>query len=155
MRHVLVTLYLVFLTAGFLYSVFRVRVPLIPEVLFQLSYQAMAPYQNYSTQNFDLAAEGLRDDGTWEPINMDIYLPFAPGERLVRTKMSTFGMRGEDARKVAYRKWAEQIRSLEAADGRAYEHVRIWNEHWPVSPAGFAYLRHSPFLERDLITTTL
>jgi|TARA_Y100000310_G_scaffold87902_1_gene84831 hypothetical protein len=106
----------------------------------------MAPYQTYRTSNEMLTAHGLQSDGTWVPISLDEYLPFLRGERGMRSYLLTFWAQGEEVLEQKYKELAQVTKRLEGDRGREWEDVRLTLEKWPMSPAGYEYLRHDPFI---------
>lgn len=146
---------LVFLTvtiAGFVFTMTRVYVPLIPRRLIHFSYGMMAPYQGDVPWNADLGAEGQRADGSWVDVDLDPYYPFEFGEKNVRMHMRSFKAFGDEVRREKFSELAEQLLAHERERGRPYQALRLSWYLWPRSPAGFTFLRHEPFfLERGVL----
>lgn len=111
----------------------------------------MAPYQQYRTFNEQLTARGKVGD-IWKAIDLAPYFPYVRGERAMRSYLVTFRKRGDTVWPRKYKEYAELIRLMEGRDGRQWEEVSLHIEHWPMSPAGYEYLRHDPFIEYKTIT---
>lgn len=125
--------------------------PAVPRALRQFSYGMMAPFQHYRTHNEELTAFGLRD-GSWHIIDMHPYLPFITGERAMRSYFRTFRKHKKHVQK--YGEFAEKLRLIEAGNGRSWESVKLVFQKWPMSTAGYFYLRHEPFIEETFIVQT-
>ena len=110
----------------------------------------MGPYQQYQTYNEELIAEGRRNDGAWERIDLLPYLPYMRGERAVRSYLISFRNKGENWTD-SYRDFARMLREHETAQGKNYESVRLLLERWPVSTTNYETLRASPFLSEQLL----
>ncbi len=146
LQHLVIVVYIAATASAFSYTLFRYKMPGVPDKLRRWSYGMMAPYQTYRTSNEMLTAEGLRSDGTWEDISLDEYLPFLRGERGMRSYLLTFWAQGEEVLAQKYKELADVTKRLESDRGRQWEDVRLTLEKWPMSPAGYEYLRHEPFV---------
>jgi len=151
LQQLVVVVFIAMTLSGMTYTLFRVKMPGVPRSLRQFSYGMMAPYQTYRTHNEQLTAEGKMPDGTWEIINMDEYLPFVTGERGMRSYLLTFRVQGDTVLDQKYTEFAMQIDRLESVRGRDWEAIRLSIQVWPMSPAGFEYLRHDPFIESEFL----
>lgn len=147
LQHLVVITYCVVTLSGLMYTLFRVHLPGVPLILSRFSYGMMAPFQHYLTYNEELIAEGRLEGGEWMRIDLDSYLPFVRGERAMRSYLVSFRVRGEEVWPQKYREFADKIQMLEEGDGRVWESVRLSFERWPMSPAGYSYLRHPPFTQ--------
>lgn len=158
LQHTAILSYLTITGAGFLYTMLRLRVPLLwPFAYF--SYSAMAPYQGYTTLNDELIAEGLREDGVWERIDPYPYLaPLRQGGRHIRLHLRGFLIfDADDATNRArlrekYTDLAWLLLDHEQRQGRSYNTIRLLWQEWPISPAGYDALQHDPFTDTELIT---
>ncbi|MBT5237477.1 hypothetical protein HOL63_03870 [Candidatus Peregrinibacteria bacterium] len=119
------------------YTLGRKQVPGVKWPFVTHFYAMMAPFQNYTTSNAELVAEGYRNR-TWERIDLTNYLPHSRGEIAIRTRMSSF-----NDKKSIYTAMAEKLQTMEAANGRVYSSIRIVWEKWPKSQYGF-YEGHTP-----------
>jgi hypothetical protein len=152
LRHAGILFYLLVTFAAFLFTMTRVRVPVLPWPLVAFSYGMMAPYQGYHPWNGDLRAEGLAASGGWERVDLSPYFPFGRGEANIRTFFLTFRARGESELRDQERKFARQVWVRESESGRTYRHLRMWREQWPASPLGFDALRREPFVTTELLS---
>ncbi len=146
LQQLVVAGYVAVTIAGFSYTMLRYWIPTVPRTLAVFSYGMMAPYQSYRTYNEELVAEG-RASGNWERIDLRAYMPFIRGERLHRGYLVGFHGKGQEYLSQKYREFARQVMRLESAHGRQWQSVRLRLEKWPVSPAGFEYLRQPEFIE--------
>lgn len=151
LQHLAITVYIAMTVGGLSYTLFRYVLPGVPHSVLQFSYGMMAPYQTYRTFNEDLTAHGMREDGVWERINLDEYLPFLRGERAMRSYLMTFRIQGERVLYTKYSELAEQIQRLERARGRDWKGIQLTLEKWPMSPAGYEYLHQDPFIETEFL----
>lgn len=146
MQQMAVAGYVAVTIAGFSYTMLRYWLPVVPRPLAVFSYGMMAPYQSYRTYNEELVAQG-RSGGSWERIDLHTYMPFIRGERAHRGYLVSFHGKGQAYLSQKYREFAHHIMRLEARQGRQWQSVRLRFEKWPVSPAGFEYLRQPEFIE--------
>ena len=144
--------YLAITLAGFLFTMFRVRLPL-PWILIRWSYNMMAPYQGDTDFNEELVAEGLAANDVWARIDLSPYLPFGDGERNVRMYLRSFRKSEDELALGAYQELAKQLFAREKDQGKAWMAVRLTWEEWPRSPEGFDALRKEPHLVRTFIVT--
>lgn len=151
LQQLVVIMFIAMTVSGMSYTLFRYKLPGVPRSLRQFSYGMMAPYQTYRTHNEELTALGLTPDGTWEIINMDEYLPFVQGERAMRSYLLTFRAQGDEILYKKYTEFAQIIQRLESERGRKWEDIKLTIQVWPMSPAGFEYLRHDPFIESEFL----
>ena len=150
-QHLVIICYILVTFAGFCYTMFRVWIPGVPRKLTIFSYGMMAPYQSYRTFNEELIAEGRVPGGAWEEINLDPYLPYIRGEKAHRSYLVSFRYGGKDIDEK-YREYARRVQQLEAQRGREWSGVRLTLEKWPMSPAGYEYLRVDTFAERNIVS---
>ena len=151
LQQLVVIVFIAATVSGMSYTLFRYKLPGAPRSLRQWSYGMMAPYQTYRTHNEGLTAEGKRADGLWAIINMDAYLPFIRGERAMRSYLLTFRAQGDQVLDQKYREFAHHIARLESDRGRPWDEIRLTIQEWPMSPAGYEYLRHDPFIESTFL----
>jgi hypothetical protein len=143
-------LYLLLTAAAFLYTMVRVRMPLIPWRALVYSYVMMAPYQGYEEVNADLYAEGLLPTGVWELIDLDTLYPFVRGEANFRRELGRNTYPTSDAEQATRdRAFAMRLLAVRHAAGRPYVAVRLSHDVWPVSLESFAALRTDLFLQRS------
>ena len=152
-QNIIILSFLVVTVSGFLLAVFGIRVPFVPTVLTNFSYQTMAPYQGFTTYHTEILAEGKTANGSWQRIDLTPYVAGASGERIVRMQMNSFRKHGDDALITAYKKRAQQILTIEVRQGKPYKAVRISREQWPLSPAGYNFLHLPAFTDRLHIAT--
>jgi len=149
--HAVVICYLLVTACGTFYAFTRIFPPVIPHAVTFFSYGLMAPYQSYAHFAFNVAAEGRSAGGEWQTIDLTQYQPLATmGERLMRMTDHSFGMR-QELIQPRYRDAANQLLRLENEKGKNFESVRLTWEQWPLSPAGYWFLHHDPFIERRLL----
>ena len=151
LQQLVVIIFIASTISGMSYTLFRYKFPGVPRSLRQWSYGMMAPYQTYRTHNEQLTAQGKRPDGTGEIINMDAYLPFLRGERAMRSYLLTFRAQGDIILNQKYTEFAGHIKRLESDRGREWESIKLTIQIWPMSPAGYEYLRHDPFIESEFL----
>lgn len=158
--HAVILFYVAVTLDGFAYTMLRVHSSVLPWGIVRYAYAAMAPYQGFRPWNMDLVAEGLRDDSLWEAIDLLPYYPaFSRGQINVRQQLLALRWRAQDTGDDAlvdraFTSLAEMIREREAAQGRVYSRVRLTWVEWPVSPAGYAFLRNPLFLRTTPLTPT-
>lgn len=119
----------------------------------------MAPYQGYHITNGDFLVQGRTAEGEWEVINIEPYFPsYLRGEKQVRKTFDSFSWNAshydEDPYVYMTKRYEEFLRNvkrLEEDRGRMYEELTLHWEDWPMSPAGFFYLRQEPFIERKFL----
>lgn len=152
LKHIGLMAYVWVTIAAFIYTMVRVRVPLIPRTVLIFSYGMMAPYQGYEEVNEDMYAEGLLQTGEWEPIDLDRFYPFVLGERVFRREIGRSTYPTNDAEQVLRdRTFATHLQAVLTSLGQPYSAVRIFHDMWPVSPQSFTALRTSPFLSRTFV----
>lgn len=135
---------LLFFGLGLLRSVLGIVVPVPPfRLLGYVSYQAMSPFQRYDTGHLSLAAEGLTAEG-WQRIDIEALFPGTDGERSVRMLLPAFLARGDEALCAA----RDELRRKLQHVFPQYAEIRLWQEAWPLSPAGEETLRSEPYLQR-------
>ena len=111
----------------------------------------MAPYQGDTSWNADFVYEGQKPDGTWEPIDVDAYMPYGFGERNVRKFLRVYQGLGPLGHRKKFLEYALMLLDRERANGRNYQAVRVWFEQWDRSPAGYEFLRLPAFTSRELL----
>jgi hypothetical protein len=141
--------YLTVTTAGFIFTMTRLEIPLIPKLLVWWSYGMMAPYQGDRPWNGDFLYEGQLADGSWVPIDITPYMPYEFGERNVRKHLKIY--KGE-LRVSKFTEFALMLLDRERARGTPYRSVRITYEQWPRSNGGYDFLRVPTFMTRSFIT---
>lgn len=151
LQHLVVVVFIAMTISGMSYTLFRYKLPGVPRSVRQFSYGMMAPYQTYRTHNEQLTAHGKHPDGSWEVINMDEYLPYVRGERAMRSYLLTFRVQGDEVLYTKYTEFAEQVKRLELDRGREWEAIKLTIQVWPMSPAGYEYLRIDPFIESEFL----
>src|SRR3989344_8507561 len=110
LTHTLIITYL-FLTAyAFFFTMVRQKISIVPEGVLHFFYGMMAPYQGYTTYNFDLLAEGKRDDGTWERIDLDPYYPMIRGHQVMFRRLRSFYTEDKARWKEKYTELAKLLR---------------------------------------------
>ena len=153
LQHILILTYLGVTAAAMLYTLFRIETP-VPWPVTRYFYGMMAPYQRYRTINEEMKAEGLTERGEWVKIPLEPYLPFLRGEQALRAYFVSFRvLYGDEERFRQYRLYAEKLREREAAAGRNFVEVRLFLIEWPMSPAGFDFLKQEPFLTSTPLAT--
>lgn len=147
----LIILYFIITTTAFCYAMAgQSPSPRFQPIIFY-SYGMMAPYQGYETFHQGLSAEGLKDNGTWESIDLDPYFPFLHGEKTMRSYVNSYLLKDDfDLHHKSFKRMARHIQRLEKKDGRSFEHIRLYWDTWPMSPDGI-YTR----LKDERITHTL
>lgn len=113
----------------------------------------MAPFQGYTTQNYELVAEGRPRGGVWTEINLQQYIPTGRGEFSYRGFSLEFTQEKRGTANL-YDIFATKLQAAEARQGRAYSDIRLLRRRWPVSPAGYHYLNQAEF-RTDTVLYTL
>lgn len=144
LQHTVIIFCLLVTLGGLSYTVFRIRLPL-PQIFWLYSHSTMAPFQGNSPRTFDVVAEGLKEDGTWEVIDMQHYIPLSRGWRSVRVALLEIPPAEKDE---AYDDMALLLLDRERTAGRMYEEVRLTKEYWYASPYGYEAMRKDPYIER-------
>ena len=147
LRHVFIISYLLVTFGGLTYTIFRIKLPL-PWPLVFYSYATMAPFQGNHPRNSDLVAEGLKEDGMWEVIDLQYYIPMGRGWKTVRLMMHEIP---QEKREQAYDDFAQMLLDREGSWGRRYRGVRLIAEYWYSSPKGYEGMRKDPYVERRLM----
>lgn len=152
--YTILTTYVLITGAAFLYTIGRIRIPLLPWPLVYASYGLMAPYQGDVSWNGVFIAEGERPDGTWTAIPLAPYFPAIRGEASVRMALHSFHKQNHSELLYAkYQILALKLREQEQAKGNPFTHIRIVYRTWPRSPEGYDALFSEPFLLRNEIVT--
>ncbi|MDP7069546.1 MAG: hypothetical protein QF815_03380 [Candidatus Peribacteraceae bacterium] len=154
-RFLLEVVVIAFLTGtvvGFCVTLFRYSIPYYPIVLRNYHYGMMAPFQGYDRMNIELIAEGKSENGQWERIDIDQYLPYGRGEKSMRAGLTSFRFKGKEALADAYRRIALRMQQLEQDRDRTWSSVRLATEKWPMSKDGYEALRNESNITRiDLV----
>ena len=152
--HLLVIFFLAITLDAFAYTMFRVHSGVLPWGVVRYFYALMAPYQGFRIWNMDLLAEGKREDGSWERIDLAPYYPsYSRGQTNVRQELLMLHWRGQawgdpTFRHRTYESLALRLQQEEAKRGRPYVAIRLTWEEWPPSPAGYEFLRRDPYMKR-------
>jgi hypothetical protein len=141
-----IVLYLFFTLNAFAYTI--AQRSLLPRRVVRYFYGMMAPYQGYSTHNFELVAEGKTENGSWETIDLLPYFPGSTGERTFREFLLSRRAQSVEATQEGYRQLAKQIQYNEAEQGRSYGEIRLAFDTWPMAPDGYSSLRLPVFTKR-------
>jgi hypothetical protein len=144
--------YLLLTAYAFFFTMVRIELPAIPHRVLFFFYGMMAPYQGYTTYNFDLLAEGKKVDGVWERIDLDPYYPMILGHRVMFRRLRSFHAAGEALSKQKYTELAMLLQKHEAEKGRTYESIRLMWQTWPMSTDGWDALRREPFVTNYPLT---
>ena len=144
--------YLLVTLAAFVFTMTRIRIPLIPWPLVHWSYGMMAPFQGYTRISKELVVKGIRSDGTPEQVDLAPYSPFFYGEANIRTYFPPFIDEPAELQR-RYRFMAERLLALEREQGHGFDQLRLSFELWPASPAGYEFLRQESFVSREDILT--
>ncbi|OGJ60701.1 hypothetical protein A3C37_00710 [Candidatus Peribacteria bacterium RIFCSPHIGHO2_02_FULL_53_20] len=139
-------LYLFVTANALVYTVFRKS--LLPTPVLRYFYGMMAPYQGYSTYNFELVAGGKTEEGAWEMIDLLPYFPGSTGERTFREFLLSRRAQGEEETRKGYEQLAGQLRRTEAEHGRSYTEIRLSFDTWPMARDGYEALRLPAFTRR-------
>ena len=150
LQHTAIALYLTITLFAFLYTMFRVAPPFAVPVVF-FSYGMMAPYQTYLKNSDKLIGEARRNGGTWQQIDLAPYFPYLRGETEVRSYLPTFAWIGDVQLHDAYARFAARIMHSEALAGRPWNDLRLSLDRWPLSPGGYGFLYHEPFVTREFL----
>lgn len=115
-------------------------------------YGTMAPFQGYTTENYELVAEGRPTNGVWQEINLQQYVPAGRGEFAYRGFNLEFeaGQKGE---MNLFELYAQKLQAAEARNGRLFAEIRLIRRRWPTSPAGYHYLNRPVFRTDDVLYT--
>lgn len=144
LAHGFLAIYVILTFFAFCFTMFRWK-PLGFTIIFP-SYGMMAPYQGYAREHRELIAQGRKNDGSIERINMLSYYPGRRGEGVVRQQMRALEwFRGTGALLASYKHLATQIQEHERAQGRDYISVSLAWEVWPPSLEDYEKFRHPPF----------
>jgi len=137
LRQLLLLSYIFVTFCALYYTLARKQIPHVDWPIITHFYAMMAPFQNYTTENAELVAEGMVSDGTWHRIDLTQYFPHSRGEIAIRTRLSGF-----TDTQSRYRTMAKRLQELETVKGRQYSSVRLIWEKWPKSQYGF-YAGHT------------
>lgn len=144
LAHGFLAIYVILTFFAFCFTMFRWK-PLGFTVIFP-TYGMMAPYQGYAREHRELIAQGKKNDGSIERINILSYYPGRRGEGVVRQQMRALEwFRGTGALLASYKHLATQIQEHERAQGRDYISVSLAWEVWPPSLEDYEKFRHPPF----------
>ena len=145
--------YIIVTISAFLYTLFRIQLPLVPWIFTRWSYMLMAPYQGYATYNEDIIAEGQLPDGTWETIDLSPYFPYTLGETNVRLRMRSFRyLDNPDLFREKFTLTAQKLLALEQREKKITA-IHLSYLRWPTPIlGGYAFNRHEPFVEKEVIT---
>lgn len=148
--HSAILSYLLLLGSGLTFTLFRYSV--LPMNMVQPFYGTMAPFQGYTTENYELVAEGRPAGGIWQEINLQQYIPAGRGEFSYRGYNLEYeaGLQGEIN---LYELYAKKVQAAETRNGRTYDEVRLIRRRWPTSPAGYHYLNRPEFRTDDILFT--
>lgn len=145
--HLFILAYVGMTLDAFSYTMLRRWSGLFPWPIVRYLYAMMAPYQGIRPVNTALVAEGMRDDGQWDVIDLRPYYPsYSLGQMNVRQELLFIKWSGAywqmpDLRERRYRELAQMLQSREAGEGRNYSKVRLSWDEWPPSPEGFSAKR--------------
>ena len=153
LRHTAVLAYLLVTAIAFVFTMTRVRIPLVPYKVMHWSYGMMAPYQGDTSWNGDFIYEGQLANGTWEVISLDRYMPFGFGEKNVRKFLRVYQKYGAEEHHKKFTEHALMLLDRERARGKDYTAVRVWFDQWPRSNGGYEFLHTREFTTRRLITS--
>lgn len=149
--NVFLVIYLWITLCAVLLTLFRVRI-LFPQDVVMYSYGMMAPYQRYEREHGELAAGGLRADGTWQSIDLKPYYPVMEGERLARQAVTAFYNYGTAEDRQAIRDaYARRLLILKREQGRSLTGVRLYWVQWPAADGPYDALKESNS-ERTLLS---
>jgi|GEM_PF-2480017 hypothetical protein len=73
----------------------------------------------------------------------------------MRADLWTYRVQGDAILSAQYRKMASTILQLERNSGHQWKELRLKMEEWPMSPAGYEYLRHIPFIDTTFLVYVL
>lgn len=135
LQHAVAVSYLVLLSFGMTYAVWRYEpVPLRSLTLFL--YGMLAPYQGYNRMNEAFLVEGRMGD-EWREIELAPYFPVLEGERNMRERRLYLNVGKHPSVEALHRRIALRIRELEAERGNRYDAVRLTWIEWEPSPESF------------------
>lgn len=143
--HSLIVTYLLLTLSGLGYTLFRVKI--LPMPMVKPFYGMMAPFQGYTSQNYELAVEGRVPGGVWMNIDLHNYVPAGRGEFAYRGY-------GLSYKPYLHESYLRQLLAAEARQGREFAEIRLIERTWPTSPAGYYYL-HGPDFRTDKILLQL
>ena len=129
----------------------RIELPFIPNRVLHFFYGMMAPYQGYTTDNFDLLAEGKKGE-RWERINLDPYYPMILGNQVMFRRLRSFHAESEEVSRKKYTELAERLLKYEKERGQAFERIRLTWQAWPMSIRGWDALRREPLIKNYPLT---
>ncbi len=144
-RQALLLAYIFLTFCALCYTLFRAQIPGVQWPFVTHFYAMMAPFQNYTTHNVELVAEGY--NGTWERIDLTQYMPHSRGEIAIRSRMSSF-----NDKTAIYTTMAQKLLEKEMERGRTYSTVRILWEKWPKSQYGFYDGHTEEDTQRTMVT---
>lgn len=152
MGNIFLTLYFWVTMCALLVTLFRIMV-LIPRRAVLYSYGMIAPYQNPGITHQELLAEGLREDGSWERINLAPYYPVLFGERNAREYFTMFTYSTNPTERGSARATyaATLLRLEKERHGNKYQDIRLSWLTWPSAPGEFNALQHSELTQKDLL----
>jgi hypothetical protein len=109
-----------------------------PRFAVAYAYGMMAPYQSAGVDQQAMLAEGLREDGTWEEIDLAPYYPVLFGERNVREFYAIHRQINRPSSKINIREeYAKKLLELERKRGHIYSAVRLSWQTWPFANGEF------------------
>lgn len=152
LQHALILVYLTLTASALFYTFTKVASPL-PERIFRWNYGMMAPYQADTSWNFDVLYEGRLPNGEWQTIDIDRYMPYGFGERMVRKYLLAYVHEGEVVRRQKFTELASLVLAHERERGSPYTAVRVYLDTWDRSPAGYEALHVPSLTYRELLTT--
>ena len=152
LTHIFLFAYLTLTAYAFFFTMVRLELPFIPSRALHFFYGLMAPYQGYTTENFDLLAEGRKEDGSWHRIDLDPYYPMILGNQVMYRRLRSFHGEGESVSKRKYTEFALLLRAHEKERGRFFERVRLTWQAWPMSPKRWDALRRDPLVKNYPLT---
>ena len=148
--HSVLLSYLLLTGAALCFTLFRIE--LLPPNIFVPFYGMMAPFQGYTTENYELVARGRPQNGVWTEINLQQYVPAGRGEFSYRG----FTLEWKEQQRSAismFKIYAKKLHDAEARNGRAYDQIQLIRRRWPVSPAGYHYLNRPEFRTDTVLYT--
>ena len=114
--------------------------------------KVMGPFARYRTSNQEFIVEGQAQDGSWQSIDMNVYLPVIKREQTHRfhlhSSRSVFDLRAKQ-----YRNMLSMIMAREERAGRNYTDVRLRFESWPVSEKDIEENRIEPLVYQKTFMT--
>lgn len=151
LQQAVVLVYLLMTFSALFFTMTKIEFPL-PEWVIHWNYGMMAPYQGDTTWSADFVYEGQLPDGSWEAINIDLYMPYEFGERNVRKFLRIYQGLGIPGHRAKFSEFALLLLERERKRGKDYQAVRIWFEQWDRSPGGYEFLRTPLFTTRTFVT---